>query len=570
MIFFHKMMPGVTFFYNFAKHKPKKMNSNTLIKGSLSALTLLSALPCSSATKTSDRPNILLIMADDMGYSDIGCYGGEIPTPNIDALAARGLRFTQFYNCGRSCPTRASLLTGLYPHEAGIGAMSEDPELRDGNDPEHQGEHGYMGFLNRNCVTMAEVLRDAGYHTYMTGKWHVGMHGKEKWPLQRGFERFYGILAGATSYLQPRGGRGLTLDNTHLPAPRPPFYTTDAFTDHAITFLQEQQDDKPFFLYLAYNAPHWPLQAKDADIEKMAGRYAQGWQQTRQQRRQRMLEQGLIRSEWGLAEWDARTWDQLTEEEKDNSALRMSIYAAQVYSMDQGIGKVIDYLDRKGQLDNTLIIFLSDNGACAEPYSETGFGTIADINNQQHWVQPSYGKPWAMVSNTPFRKYKRRAYEGGIAAPLIISWPRQTRKYASQLRDNICHVTDLMVTCIDVGQASYPKTYHNGNTILPIEGKSLMPAVSHPHHKLHEYIFGEHACNCYVRWNDWKAVRDEVTDRWELYFIPDDRTERHDLAASKPQLLGQLVRKWEEWARSHHVFPKGKGGRDSRLESPLS
>ena len=187
-----------------------------IIKGSLSAVALLTAFPCWSAKKTDKRPNILLIMADDMGYSDIGCYGGEIPTPNIDALAARGLRFTQFYNCGRSCPTRASLLTGLYSHQAGIGAMSEDPELKDGDDPEHQGEHGYMGFLNRNCLTMAEVLRDAGYHTYMTGKWHVGLHGKEKWPLQRGFEHFYGILAGATSYLQPRGGRGLTLDNMHL------------------------------------------------------------------------------------------------------------------------------------------------------------------------------------------------------------------------------------------------------------------------------------------------------------------------------------------------------------------
>lgn len=538
----------------------------SLTKGSLSAMALLSAVPCWAVNNTDKRPNIVLIMADDMGYSDIGCYGGEIPTPNIDALAAQGLRFTQFYNCGRSCPTRASLLTGLYSHQAGIGAMSEDPELKEGEDLEHQGEHGYMGFLNRNCVTMAEVLRDAGYHTYMTGKWHVGMHGKEKWPLQRGFEHFYGILAGATSYLQPKGGRGLTLDNTKLPPPRLPYYTTDAFTDHAISFLEGQADDKPFFLYLSYNAPHWPLQAKDADIEKMAGRYTSGWQETREERRKRMVELGLIKDEWGLAEWESRAWDQLSEEERDNSALRMSVYAAQVHCMDYNIGKLIDYLRNKGQLENTLIIFLSDNGACAEPYSETGFGTIADINNQQNWVQPSYGKPWAMVSNTPYRKYKRRAYEGGIAAPLIFSWPKQTQQYASQLRDNICHVTDLMATFIDVAGATYPKTYHGGNDIIPLEGTSLMPAVSQPKKKLHDYIFGEHAYNCYVRWNDWKAVRDEVTDKWELYYIPTDRTERHDLATENPTQLKKLVEKWEDWANTHHVFPKGKGGRDTRLK----
>lgn len=535
-----------------------------ITKTSLSLVALLSAIPCMSKG-TDKRPNILLIMADDMGYSDIGCYGGEIPTPNIDALAANGLRFTQFYNCGRSCPTRASLLTGLYSHQAGIGAMSEDPELREGKEPEHQGEHGYMGFLNRNCVTMAEVLRDAGYHTYMTGKWHVGMHGKEKWPLQRGFEHFYGVLAGASSYLQPKGGRGLTLDNTNLPAPRPPYYTTDAFTDHAISFLEQQTDDKPFFLYLAYNAPHWPLQAKDADIEKMIGRYAQGWQQTREQRRQRMVEMGLVKDEWGLAEWESRTWNQLSEQEQDNSALRMSVYAAQVHCMDYNIGRIIDYLRNKGQLDNTLVIFLSDNGACAEPYSETGSGTIDDINNQQHWWQPSYGKPWAMVSNTPYRKYKRRAYEGGIAAPLIVSWPKQTRQYASELRENICHVTDLMATFVDVAKTEYPKTYHGGNEIIPLQGTSLIPAFSQPNKTLHEYIYGEHADNCYVRHGKWKAVRDEVTNKWELYHIPSDRTERHDLAEKEPERLKQLIGKWEEWANSHHVFPKGKGGRDTRL-----
>ncbi len=534
------------------------MKRNTLFNSMFAGLPMM-VIP-SMAQTDSDRPNIVLIMADDMGYSDIGCFGGEIPTPNIDSLAQRGVRFTQFYNCGRSCPTRASLLTGLYPHQVGIGEMSEDPELKDGKDVENQGEHGYMGYLNRNCVTLAEVLKEAGYHTYMTGKWHVGMHGREKWPLQRGFEHFYGILAGATNYLRPHGGRGLTIDNTKLPPPQAPYYTTDAFTDHAIKFIDEQKDDKPFFLYLAFNAPHWPLQAKDKDIEMMAGRYNKGWQEVREARRKRMVEMGLIRDEWGLAEWESRTWDQLTEQEQENSALRMSVYAAQVYSMDENIGKLINYLRAKGQLDNTLIIFLSDNGACAEPYSETGFGTIQDINNLQHWVQPSYGKPWAEVSNTPYRKYKVRAYEGGIATPFIISWPRNMSRYNGEMRSNVGYIQDIMATFVDVAEAEYPKTYHNGNTIFPMEGTSLMPAIENKKKVLHEYIFGEHYDNRYVRWKNWKAVKDEQSKEWELYDIDNDRTERNDLAAKHPKILKQLTEKWDEWANSHFIYPKGKEG----------
>ena len=246
-------------------------------------------------------------MADDMGYSDIGCYGGEIQTPNIDALASEGVRMTQFYNTSRSCPTRASLMTGLYQHQAGIGWMSEDPFSNGERDPKDWEVAEYRGALNRNCVTIAEVLKTAGYHTYMAGKWHLGMHGKEKWPLQRGFDRFYGILAGACSYLRPEGPRGLTLDNTRLPAPEAPYYTTDAFTDYAIEFIDGQQDDKPFFLYLAYNAPHWPLQAKDEDIEKFYDIYRKkGWDVVRQERHDRMAELGIIEPGSGFAEWENR------------------------------------------------------------------------------------------------------------------------------------------------------------------------------------------------------------------------------------------------------------------------
>lgn len=501
-----------------------------------------------------DRPNIVLIMVDDMGYSDIGCYGGEIPTPNIDRLAERGVRYTQFYNTARSCPTRASLLTGLYPHQAGIGEMSEDP----GTTAEQSEERpfGYKGYLNRNSVTIAEVLKEAGYHTYMTGKWHVGMHGMDKWPLQRGFDRFYGILSGAASYLKPSGGRGLTLNNSNLPSPQPPYYTTDAFTEHAIGFIDENKDDKPFFLYLAYNAPHWPLHAKDKDIEKFIGQYEDGWQSISEKRHQRMLEMGIVKEEWGLGEWESRLWDDLSEKEKHDAALRMSVYAAQVYAIDYNVGKLIDYLEKNNKLDNTLIVFFSDNGACAEPYSETGFGTIEDINDPSKWVHPSYGLPWAQVSNTPFRKYKVRSYEGGISTPFILSWPAKYTQYNNQFRWNVGFLPDIMATFVDASQATYPVTYHNGNNIFPMAGKSLLPTVEDASVSIHEYLFGEHFDNRYVRWKNWKAVKDEKSDQWELYDIEKDRTERFDLARKHPDIVKDLTTRWNDWAKANFVYPR--------------
>ena len=389
-------------------------------KNFLMTAPLLMASFCSAQ----EKPNVVLIMVDDMGYSDIGCYGGEILTPNIDALASKGVRFTQFYNTSRSCPARASLMTGLYQHQAGIGQMSEDPFKNPGQkSPNDWGVPGYKGFLNRNCVTIAEVLKEGGYHTYMAGKWHLGMHGEEKWPLQRGFERFYGILAGACSYLRPSGGRGLTLDNTKLPEPEAPYYTTDAFTDYAIRFVDEQKDDKPFFLYLAFNAPHWPLQAKEEDIQKFTKIYREkGWDEIREARRKRMTKLGIIDPNTEFAEWENRKWDELTEKEKDEVAYRMAVYAAQVHCVDYNVGKLLDYLKKNRKLDNTLVMFLSDNGACAEPYAELGGGKVSEINNPACSVFPSYGRAWAQVSNTPFRKYKCRSYEGGISTPLIVSW----------------------------------------------------------------------------------------------------------------------------------------------------
>lgn len=404
--------------------------------GTVSAIIAISTQPAiAQNNKSQDRPNIILIMVDDMGYSDIGCFGGEIPTPNIDKLAEKGVRYTQFYNTARSCPTRASLLTGLYPHQAGIGEMTE--ESSDDNRKQSHRPHGYKGYLNRNCVTIAEVLKTAGYHTYMVGKWHLGTHEQDRWPLQRGFDRYYGILKGASSYFMPHGDRGLTLDNTPLDPPKQPYYTTDAFTNHAIKFIKEQKDENPFFLYVAYNAPHWPLHAKVKDIAKFVGKYDEGWETIQQKRFQRMIELGIIDETWGIAKWESRKWEDLNEEEKEKSAQRMSVYAAQIYAIDYNVGKIIDHLEKENKLDNTLIVFFSDNGACAEPYSETGFGSVDMINNADRWVEPSYGLPWAQVSNTPLRKYKVRAYEGGISTPFILSWPKEYSSYNKEIRKNV-------------------------------------------------------------------------------------------------------------------------------------
>lgn len=528
------------------------------MKNSLLALGAVAIFPyCSSGSYQESKPNIILIMVDDMGYSDLGCFGGEIPTPNIDRLSEEGVRFTQFYNTGRSCPSRASLLTGLYPHQAGIGGMAEDPydKTKLDRSPHDKLLPGYRGFLNKNCVTIAEVLKESGYHTYMVGKWHVGMDGMEKWPLQRGFDRYYGILSGASSYLRPQGNRGLTLDNSELPPPQSPYYTTDAFTDYAISFMESRENDDPFFLYVAYNAPHWPLHAKDADIEKFIGKYDAGWETIRAARYERMVALGIIKESWQLAEWESRSWDELTEEERRHSALKMSVYAAQVYSMDYNVGRIIDYLERTGQKENTLIVFFSDNGGCAEPYSETGFGTIKEINKSTSWVEPSYGLPWAQVSNTPFRKYKVRAYEGGISTAFILSWPEKFSTYNNQIRENICFLPDIMATFVTAAGAQYPEEYM-GKKIIPLEGKCMFPVFENPDAELHDYIFGEHFQNNYVRAGVWKALKDEDSEKWELYDISKDRSEMNDLSDEYPEKLEKMISKWYEWAEPRNVFPQ--------------
>ena len=442
--------------------------------------------------------------------------------------------------------------------QAGIGQMSEDPFKNPGQkSPNDWGVPGYKGFLNRNCVTIAEVLKEGGYHTYMAGKWHLGMHGEEKWPLQRGFERFYGILAGACSYLRPSGGRGLTLDNTKLPEPEAPYYTTDAFTDYAIRFVDEQKDDKPFFLYLAFNAPHWPLQAKEEDIQKFTKIYREkGWDEIREARRKRMAKLGIIDSNTEFAEWENRKWDELTEKEKDEVAYRMAVYAAQVHCVDYNVGKLLDYLKKNRKLDNTLVMFLSDNGACAEPYAELGGGKVSEINNPACSVFPSYGRAWAQVSNTPFRKYKCRSYEGGISTPLIVSWKSNLKNKKGEWCRVPGYLPDIMPTILEATGAAYPETYHGGNKIYPLVGSSLFPAIQKKADSIHEYMYWEHQNNRAIRWGNWKAIRDEKGKEWELYDVVKDRTERNNLAEQHPEVLTKLVAEWEKWANSNFVLPK--------------
>ena len=502
------------------------------------------------AAQADSRPNIIVILVDDMGYSDLGCYGGEIPTPNLDQMASDGVRFTQFYNTARCCPTRASLMTGLHPHQTGIGYMTNTPKGM----THDQGVEGYRGFLNRKCVTIGEVLKEAGYHTYISGKWHLGIHGKEKWPLQRGFERYYGIIHGACDYFRPNGDRGLTYGNESIEPEGDNYYSTDAFTDYAIRFLREQKDEKPFFLYLAYNAPHWPLHAKKEDVEKFVVKYMKGWDHLRTERHRKQLEIGLLEEKWKLSPRGARAWEKLSDEKKKEMDLRMAVFAAQVHCMDANVGRLVSDLKKMDKLDNTLIFFLSDNGGCAEG-GELGGGDRDMINKSCDSIFISYGKAWANASNTPFRRYKHFVHEGGISTPLIIHWPEKMKAQKGSFFRKPAYLIDLMPTIIEAANAEYPTEY-NGNKIQPLEGKSLMPVIEDRQWAGHKYMYWEHEGNCAVRKGHWKAIQKFGKNNWELYNIEQDRTELHDLAKKKPELVKRLSEKWHQWACTHKVIPK--------------
>ena len=529
------------------------------------------------AAAGSKAPNIILIMGDDMGFSDIGCYGSEIRTPSLDALAARGLRFSQFYNTARCCPTRASLMTGLYPHQAGIGHMMDDT-----------GVDGYTGDLNDRCVTIAEVLRTAGYGTYLSGKWHVTRHKnpdspRHNWPRQRGFDRYYGMLTGAGSFYDPPT---LTLDNRPLPSPEGDYYFTDAVTDHAVAFVQEHRrtrPEHPFFLYVAYTSPHWPLHAPAEDVARYRGRYDRGWDALRAERYQRMVERKIIRPDWAITDRDAgvEAWE--TVDHKEWHARRMEVYAAQIDRMDQGIGRLVRALEEDEALDRTLILFLADNGACAEELTadaewvrritpeRTRAGQPVHPGNDPA-VMPgpettyqSYGLPWANASNTPFREYKHWVHEGGISTPLIAHWPEGIHA-RGEWTPQVGHLVDIMATCVDVAGAHYPRTMR-GQPITPMEGASLAPAFS-GQAPSERAVFFEHEGNRAVRLGRWKLVSRAEDDpfawwqhddpgpgNWELYDMEADRTETNDLASERPDLVRSLAVLWQQWALRTDVLP---------------
>lgn len=521
-------------------------------------ICLISALIVilSGCNKPENRPNIILMMSDDMGYSDLGCYGGEINTPNLDHLAKNGLQFMQFYNTARCCPTRASLMTGLYPHQTGIGHMTNTPA----NFTQHDlGIPQYRGFLNRNCVTIAEVLKDAGYTTLMTGKWHLGISTKDKWPLQRGYDKYYGIIPGACNYFRPVYPRGITYGNDTITISDPDYYTTDAFTEYAINFIEEarQESNKPFFLYLAFNSPHWPLNAPDEEIQKYRGNYLDGWQELRKKRYKRMIEMGLVDPEWELTPQDSRNWDSLPEEKKIEMDLRMAIYAASIDRMDQNIGKLVAFLEQEEILDNTIIIFLDDNGACAEG-GELGGGPAEQLGTKEGYFL-SYGRAWANASNTPYREYKHWVHEGGIATPLIIHWPDGIKeKDRGQRISEYGFLPDIMATCIDLAGTAYPEEY-NGNKITPLVGKSLLPLIRGQRAPVHtEPIFWEHEGNKAVRLGNYKLVqywKPDIKDNWELYDLTSDRSEMHDLSASMPDRTNEMIGWYTEWAEQNNIIP---------------
>lgn len=533
------------------------MNSLAHFLRLICAASLLLTATAESASPAPQRPNLIVILVDDMGWSDIGCYGGEIPTPNLDALARSGLRFTQFYNTGRCCPTRASLLTGLYPHQTGVGHMTDD-----------KGVPGYQGRLNDRCVTMAEVLRPAGYFTAMTGKWHVGQNlGVVPW--ERGFQRSLNAPAGGFYYPEAQraklflNGQAIANDDPRLPKN---WYTTDLWTEYGIRFIDEALAAKqPFFLYLAHNAPHFPLQAPAEDIAKFRrGLYTNGWDKLREARYERQKQMGLIDPAWPMSPRppELRAWSDVSAEEKERFDQIMSIYAACVWHMDKSIGVLTEALRKRGVLDSTLILFMSDNGGNAESGPN---GRLEGANPGAVDSTVFCGQSWATLENTPFRRYKHFNHEGGIATPLIAHWPAGIQA-KGELRSQPGHLVDIMATLADVGGAKYPAAFQ-GKSIQPMEGRSLIPAFA-GQPIAREALFWEHEGNAAVRVGDWKLVRKGRQGAWELYDLKADRTELHDLAAAQPERTEKLAAKWEAWAKRAQVkpYPAEGGGQKKKAK----
>ena len=499
------------------------------------------------------RPNVIVILADDLGYSDLGCYGSEIATPNLDCLAAGGVRFTRFYNAGRCCPSRASLLSGLYPHQAGVGGMI-DPYAKAARD--RLDSPAYQDHLSTSVVTIAEVLRPAGYRTLMCGKWHLGYRPAE-WPARRGFDRSFVQIDGAMNYFglgvqhTPGEAPPMALDDQPYTPPRDGFFSTDEYSSRAAAWAAEAAaDGKPFFLYLAYSAPHWPLHAPAGDVAQYRGKYRDGWEAVRRARHGRQLELGVAEERWGMAPPDRganKPWEQLTDAERDEWDLKMAVYAAQVEGMDRGIGQVLEQVRRAGQEANTLVLFLSDNGGAAENPNRGRPG--AETGTRESYA--GYARPWATVSNTPFRLHKQKTHEGGISTPAITYWPGRVARPGS-VTDQVAHLVDIMATCVDVTGAAYPRE-RDGRAVPPMEGVSLAPVLAGRELPARA-LFWEHEGNRAVRDGKWKLVALNGGP-WELYDVAADRAESKDLATDLPEQAVRLERQYAAWAARCGVLP---------------
>jgi arylsulfatase A-like enzyme len=512
------------------------------------------------------RPNIVVILLDDLGYSDLGCYGGEIQTPNIDRLAAGGLRFTRFYNASRCCPTRAALLTGLYPHQVGLA--------RNGRNLSHDG------------ATIAELLRAAGYQTAMVGKWHLSetapIHGKSSgpehlawlnhradhdrpfadvrtYPVNRGFERHYGPIWGVVDYFDP-----FSLVEGTEPVKGVPddFYLTDAITARSVEYIRAMaRDERPFFLYVAHCAPHWPLHARPEDIDRYRGAYRQGWQALREARYRRQVEMKLIDpATHPLPELTGRSpdWDTLDAGQRDHESALMAVHAAMVDRVDQGVGAVLRTLEETGRDENTVVFVLADNGASPERYINPGFDRASatrdgrpirytgrfDPGPETTWGY--IGSSWASASNTPFRYWKAESFEGGCHTPMVVRWPKGLEARRGSTTDHVGHVIDLMPTCLELAGIAYPAQYA-GHALRPLEGESLVPAIRGRKREGRRALFFEHEGGRAVHDGDWKLVA-RARGKWELYHIAEDVTETRDLAGHEPRRVAELAGMFRAWA----------------------
>lgn len=532
------------------------------------------------------RPNIVVILADDLGFSDLGSYGGEIETPVLDDLAKKGVRFTEFYSTSRCCPSRASLLTGLYPHQADIGWMVY----------ENHGK-GYGKNLGKETVTFAEALKSVGYQTMMSGKWHVGHTDKTARPERRGFDKFTGVYSHIDAYWSVLRGceiyrnekmlyrRGVPKNNPYDTSKE--FFITDYFTDAGMEYIDEatQNKSKPFLLYMAYNAPHFPLEAPDDVIAKYRGRYMKGWDKLKEEKLERMKKLGIVDADqkqanakafenkviaskgrkkfkFGVPTKDLPKWDSLSEEDKQELDFRRAMYAAQVDNMDWNIGRLVKKLKEKGVYENTLILFMSDNG-CSGELGLFGLNWKRyKESNYKSWKKKggwsiSQGQAWASFSNAPFRSYKKFVHEGGVSSPLIAHWPKGIKKAGHIVKDNYFHFVDVMPTLLELAGAEYPTEYA-GRKITPVAGRSMLPLIKGTKNKVEDRpVFFQHENHSAIRLGRWKLVtfNDRKDDQWELYDISKDRDESNNLISQNPEIAKKMKVMWTQWAKDVNALP---------------